>query len=103
MRLLLTIINRILIVCIRNLGRCPCPRCLIPLARVHNLGTELDRIQRVTMACVDDSQCRGRVIAARRLIYEKSTAVYGKAIEDLLQATSQVPTIVSRILIFVKF
>jgi hypothetical protein len=90
-------LNRILVTCIRNLGTCPCPRCLIPLNEVHNLGTELDRERRTTMARVDDSESRGRVVTARKLIYDpkQNVGVDNKAIEDLLKCTSQVPTIVS--------
>jgi hypothetical protein len=93
-----SIIDRILIASIRNLGKCPCPRCLIPLNRVHNLGMVLDRAQRVTMARLDDNESRKRVFAARRLIYKKNMQVYSKAVNDLLEETSQVPTAVSGIL-----
>ena len=62
----------------------------------------MDRTRRVTMARVDDDQSRSRVFAARRLIYEKNISVDGNAIENLLQRTSQVPTVVSDVLL-VKF
>jgi len=86
--------NRILIASIRNLGNCPCPRCLIPLSRVHNLGMPRDMMQRVTMARVDDSQRRSKICAARRIIYELNLQVNSAAVENLLQAVSLVPTVV---------
>ena len=54
------------------------------------------------IAHIDDNQSCGRVFAARRLIYEKNISVDGNAIENLLQRTSQVPTVVSDVLL-VKF
>ena len=58
-----------------------------------------DREGRVKMARLDDAQSRGRVLAARRLIYEKNFAINSTAVEDLLKGTSQIPTIVSYFLI----
>lgn len=94
MHLLIHKINRILIASIRNLGKCPCPRCLIPLSHVHNLGMARDRAQRVTMARVDDSQRRNLVSAARKFIYEKNLQVNSSAVENLLRGMSLVPTAV---------
>jgi hypothetical protein len=51
-----------------------------------------DMSQRVTMARVDDASRRGKVYAARRLIYEKQYRVNGAAIESLLKDQSLVPT-----------
>lgn len=86
--------NRILIATIRNLGNCPCPRCLIPLDRVHNLGMARDRTQRVTLARIDDNQRRSKVSGARRIIYEENLQVNCSAVENLLKETSLVPTTV---------
>ena len=86
--------DRILLASIRNMGRCPCPQCIIPLSRVHNLGTVTDMQNRVTLACIDD-QCRqSSVSAARKLIYDEHHQVNSKAVETLLQETSLVPNIV---------
>src|SRR5262245_26895967 len=56
---------RILLATIRNLGRCPCPRCLIPMSRVHNMGKVLDMKQRKTLARIDDEARRDKVSKAR--------------------------------------
>lgn len=85
---------RILIAAIRNLGKCPCPQCLIPLNRVHNLGMPRDMMQRETLARVDNLQRRNVVDAARRVIYDKNFQVNSTGVENILQATSLVPTAV---------
>jgi hypothetical protein len=92
--------DRILIASIRNLGNCPCPRCLIPLNRVHNLGMARDITQRATMTRVDDSQRRSIVFAARRIIYELNLQVNSTAVENLLREISLVPTVVCDIIRF---
>jgi hypothetical protein len=86
--------NRILIATVRNLGTCPCPRCLVPLTRVHNLGMVRDMNQRVTMARVDDNQRRHNVSSARRFIYELNYSVNSTAVEALLRQESWVPNVV---------
>jgi len=83
--------NRILLAGIRNLGRCPCPRCLVPLARIHNLGMAGDMSLRVNSARTDDVHRRNSVIAARRIINEKHLAVNSAAVEKLLGKLSWVP------------
>ena len=88
---------RILIASIRNLGNRPCPRCLIPLSHVHNMGMARDMIQRETMARVDDIHRRTSVNAARRVIYEKNFQVNSTGVENMLQDMSLVPTAASYI------
>jgi hypothetical protein len=92
--LLILVCNRILIASIRNLGLCPCPRCLIPLNRVHNLGMTRDMSQRKTLARVDDIHRRSKIAAARRVIYEKNYQVNSTAVENLLRGESWVPSAV---------
>jgi hypothetical protein len=87
--------HRILIASIRNLGRCPCPRCLIPLDRVANMGMRRDMTQRETLARIDDVHRRSRVAAARESIYEKNLSINGVGVERLLYEDSLVPTAVS--------
>src|SRR5271168_2116328 len=87
--------HRIIIVGIRNLGLCPCPRCLIPMVRVPNMGMSRDLAQRVSLVRVDDVDRRARVQAARTAIYENNHLVNGAAIKRLLDRDSLVPSIVS--------
>jgi hypothetical protein len=90
----LTVNCRILLASIRNLGLCPCPRCLVPLSRVHNMGMIMDMRQRKTLARVDDAQRRSNVANARRFIYDGQHLVDGVAVENLLKKESLVPTAV---------
>src|ERR1700722_20140522 len=83
--------NRILLAGIRNLGRCPCPRCLVPLARIHNLGMAGDMSLRVNSARTDDVHRRNLVVAARRNLNENHLAVNCAAVEKLLGEFSLVP------------
>jgi hypothetical protein len=85
---------RILIASIRNLGRCPCPRCLIPLDRVIDMGKRRDMTQRGTLARIDDMSRRNRIDSAREIIYEKNYAVDSNPVENLLKVDSLVPTAV---------
>ncbi|KAH7918336.1 hypothetical protein BV22DRAFT_1134671 [Leucogyrophana mollusca] len=84
--------EKILFACIRNRGGCPCPRCLIPLSRVHNLGMTRDMEQRRTLARVDDIHRRNAILNARKLIYEKGWAVDSAPVERILKPESLVPT-----------
>jgi hypothetical protein len=86
--------DRILIASIRNLGRCPCPRCLIPLDRVSKMGMRRDMTQRRTLARIDDVKRRNCVETAREKIYEQGYVVNSRVVEDLLQGDSLVPTAV---------
>ena len=86
---------RILLASIRNLGCCPCPRCLIPLDRVPNMGMCRDMAQRMSLARVDNPERRSRIKAAREIIYVKDYKTDSKAVEDLLRQDSLVPTAVS--------
>lgn len=85
---------RVLIATIRQLGGCPCTRCLIPTARLHNLGMSRDRQQRSTMARSHASRSH-LVATARKFIYEKNYGIDSAAVESLLKPESWVPNSVS--------
>lgn len=87
-------IIRILIATIRNLGRCPCPRCLITIDRVQNLGMARDMRQRETMAREDNIRRRNLIDAARKVIYERNFRVNSAGVEKMLRDMSLVPTVV---------
>jgi hypothetical protein len=89
------ILLRILLAGIRNLGRCPCPRCLVQLDRVPNMGMPRDMTQRVSLARVDDVKRRSRIKAAREAIYVMNYSINSSAVETLLKEDSLVPTVVS--------
>jgi hypothetical protein len=50
--------------------------------------------QRMSLARVDDTKRRSRVKAAREVIYVKNCTIDSKAVENLLQEDSLVPTAV---------
>jgi hypothetical protein len=91
---------RILLSGIRDKGHCACPRCLIPLERVRNLGMALDMKQRKTLARVDDEARRRKIDIAREIIYQKNYAVNSKAVETILKEQSLAPASVSRAIDF---
>jgi hypothetical protein len=86
---------RILVASIQNLGRCPCPRCLIPLVRVQNMGMRRDMMQCMSLARVDNLEWHRRIKAAREIIYLKNYKTDSKVVEDILRQDSLVPTAVS--------
>ena len=86
------ILYRVLIANIRNLGACPCPRCIIPKDRVQFFGTEQDIFQRVDLARKDTHERRNKIITARQLIYEQNYVVDTPQVEPLLKGESLVPT-----------
>lgn len=90
---------RALLASIRNLGDCPCPRCLTPLTLAHEFGTPQDKLRRVNEPRIDDKHRQKKVSGARKLIYGKlgvkknaNYAVNSAAVERLLKEQSLVPT-----------
>ncbi|KAG9031058.1 hypothetical protein FS837_003120, partial [Tulasnella sp. UAMH 9824] len=83
----------VLLATIRNLGNCPCPRCLIEKQDIAKLGTIHDTARRTSNARKDDEARQGRVSAARGLILESGNTVDSVAVERILKIRSEVPTI----------
>lgn len=86
--------HRVIISCVRDGGTCLCPRCLIPITRVQNLGMKQDMKERKTLARVDDESTRRMIDRARVIIYEKNYAVDTDSVEAILKEQSLVPTLV---------
>ncbi|KAG2045967.1 hypothetical protein BDR06DRAFT_1040545 [Suillus hirtellus] len=84
--------EKALLATIRNLGGCPCPRCLIPKSRVHNLGLSLDMKQRQTLMRIDDNARKSKVTVSRELVYDHGCGVRSSCVENLLKEHSLVPT-----------
>ena len=74
------------------MGDCPCPRCLIPKSRAHQLGTKRDQQQRKTLARVDSLCYRVKMSSAHDIIYKNNRTIHSVPVEDLLKAESLVPT-----------
>ncbi|RXW14335.1 hypothetical protein EST38_g11521 [Candolleomyces aberdarensis] len=85
--------EKIVIASIKNLSKCPCTRCTIPLDKVHNLGMRQDRRNRERLARVDNETRRSKVQSARNTIYISFLSVNSKTgVEVHLGETSMVPT-----------
>ncbi|KIM58439.1 hypothetical protein SCLCIDRAFT_1191277, partial [Scleroderma citrinum Foug A] len=80
--------EKVLIATIRNMGVCPCPHCLIPKSRVHQIATERDMLQQMFLQCCDTKEWHDKVVAAHRLIYEKQYGVHASQVEELLKSES---------------
>ncbi|KAF9053252.1 hypothetical protein BJ165DRAFT_1339511 [Panaeolus papilionaceus] len=78
-----------LLATIRDKGTCPCPRCLVKMKDLDQLGTQADMVrcqeQRVYHAA--------KVVKARNLIYKKAKPITSANVEALLKEYSAVPTI----------
>ena len=85
---------RVLIANIRNLGNCPCPRCLIPKLKFQDVATENDILQRSILMRHDMVERREKILCARRLIYEEQYVIDTPQVKALLKPESLVPTIV---------
>lgn len=73
------------------MGDCPCPRCLIPKDRTHQLGTKRDQRWRKTHARVDNLHYRAKISSARNIIYKNNRTVNSVFVERLLKPQSLVP------------
>jgi hypothetical protein len=82
----------VIYVCIRSLGRCPCPRCLVEITDVHNMGKTADLQIRTTNVRVDDQDRRKKIEKARRLVYAKGSSVNGPTVKRALELETMIPT-----------
>ncbi|RDB18275.1 hypothetical protein Hypma_000641 [Hypsizygus marmoreus] len=85
--------NRALLATIRNMGSCPCPRCLIPKTQIPELGTKRDEARRTATHRADSSPQRFTLNVAREWIYHKGNGVKSAAVERMLSVASLVPTV----------
>ncbi|CAE6538191.1 unnamed protein product [Rhizoctonia solani] len=84
--------ERVLLATIRDKGRCPCVRCLIPMDLIHKMGTRSDMQARTKHPRRDSLHRQKLVTRARSLIYKDHKAVGNTEVEGLLRPTSLVPT-----------
>lgn len=87
-------ISRVLLATIRNLGSFPCPRCLIPKAKIPEVGMKRDDSRRESAQRVADTGLFSKIKKARSWIYNEGLGVKAAAVERLLSPTSLVPTTV---------
>ncbi|KAI0312742.1 hypothetical protein OF83DRAFT_1165868 [Amylostereum chailletii] len=83
--------EKILLVGIRYLGQCPCPRCHIHESELHKMGMRRDMTARVSKTREDDEPRRHKVKKACKLIFEENYAVNSAVVEALLKPESLFP------------
>lgn len=84
----LTSVSRVLIATIKNLGKCPCPCCLIELGEVWDLGKVIDKQRRANTR--KPTHNLFRIIKKARKAIFKGFKVSGSRVEGLLGGGSRV-------------
>ena len=87
--------NRILMACVRNLGNCPCPRCLIEKEYIPGLGTKVDGQRRAKLRSCGQSY-QANIEDARRSIYKLGYVVNSQAVDHVIGSESLTPAHVSK-------
>ncbi|KAF7967234.1 hypothetical protein HWV62_35081 [Athelia sp. TMB] len=85
-------LHRVLLAGIKNLGKCPCPRCLVTMDQVEELGTKRDRDRREKLERIDTEQRQSSLETARGFMFTRGDGPTGKAVDDILGPESRVPT-----------
>ncbi|KAJ3749801.1 hypothetical protein EV360DRAFT_97728 [Lentinula raphanica] len=83
--------EKVLLATIRDKGKCPCPRCLVEKLHLDRMGLFQDlrtRTTRLRQLLTD------AVRKARDFIYRLGVPINGTAVDNLLKATSSIPTVV---------
>ncbi len=81
-----------LMACLKTMGTCLCPRCLVRKADVHQMGTINDLKRRVTKSREDNHPTRWRIEEARKKIFLKGQAINSAHVEAFLKEESLIPT-----------
>ncbi|KAK0447141.1 hypothetical protein EV421DRAFT_1706835 [Armillaria borealis] len=84
--------EKVLMACLKTMGTCLCPRCLVRKSEVEWMGTINNMKRRVTKARVDSHSRRWQVEEARKTIFLKGKAVNSAHVESFLKDESLTPT-----------
>ncbi|KAK0479626.1 hypothetical protein IW261DRAFT_1564281 [Armillaria novae-zelandiae] len=84
--------EKMLMACLKTLGMCLCPRCLIRKPEVSQMGTINDIKRRLTKAHQDNHPTCWRIEEARKKIFLKGKAINSTHVEALLKDESLIPT-----------
>ncbi|KAF8833415.1 hypothetical protein BDN67DRAFT_992844 [Paxillus ammoniavirescens] len=82
--------EKVLIATIRDMGRCPCPHCLVPKHLINHIGLLSNarlRVSRMRQFALH------KVQQVREYILQEARAVDGSFVEHLLSGESWVPTV----------
>ncbi|KAH9854399.1 hypothetical protein C2E23DRAFT_726443 [Lenzites betulinus] len=85
--------EKVLLATVRDMGNCPCPRCLVAKDNINAVGTMRDMSTRVQKLRVDSVDRRFKVNTARLFIYEQGKGIGSTVVENLLKPQSLVPTV----------
>ncbi|KZT63977.1 hypothetical protein DAEQUDRAFT_815297 [Daedalea quercina L-15889] len=83
--------EKALLACIRFLGRCPCPRCLVEKANILKTGWSGDQPSPTDLR-TDSSTLRSIISRVRRWIFERGYTLASKAISTIMDPISVLPT-----------
>ncbi|KIK75878.1 hypothetical protein PAXRUDRAFT_18604 [Paxillus rubicundulus Ve08.2h10] len=84
--------EKILLACIKFLGACPCPRCLVKKADIPKMGMKSDLKTREKMARVDVDERRKKISQARKYIFKHGVGIDSQGVKEILYSESLVPT-----------
>ncbi|KIO28459.1 hypothetical protein M407DRAFT_22354 [Tulasnella calospora MUT 4182] len=84
--------EKVLLVTIRDLGSCPCPRCLVKKEDIPALGTPADTETREAYRREDNAYWRAKVQRAAQHVLD-GKGITSQAVKNLLDSESLVPTV----------
>ncbi|KAG2348745.1 hypothetical protein BDR05DRAFT_980136 [Suillus weaverae] len=84
--------EKTLLACIKFLAKCPCPRCLVPKAKIGELGTRADRRRRERDTHKDSHGLRSTIKRVRDWLYVKGTNISSVFVKRLLGPDSLIAT-----------
>ena len=83
---------RILLACMKFLGNCPCPRCLVTKDKICKLGTKIDQWVHDKKACVDNGARCWSIKGVRKAMFDLGCSIASKAVKGAIGAKLLVPT-----------
>ncbi|KAG2012178.1 ubiquitin and ribosomal protein S27a [Coprinopsis cinerea AmutBmut pab1-1] len=72
-------------------GACPCPRCLTPRTKFHNMGLQEDMVFREENPRVYGEEAQAAVRQARERIFDDGVAAYGTVVGGILNSHGLLP------------
>ncbi|KIN92673.1 hypothetical protein M404DRAFT_172845, partial [Pisolithus tinctorius Marx 270] len=83
--------EKVLIACMKYLGKCPCPRCLVKKDQILMLGSKNDRMHHERYTHSDDPSIWQKIDTVRRWIFEKGRSLVSQVVDALLGIHGLVP------------
>lgn len=80
-----------LLTAIKNLGKCPCPRCLVTKDQISQAGTKPDLRRRHTLKRVDNAALQSSVQKTRNWLFTKGYKVTSQRLKRMLDSKSLTP------------